>query len=198
LGKNIIIVLFLILTGLSAVIFIMRDDRSLREQVQKQTKGLALVTLEGFTVYKYNRHAVTATLSGKVAQFNEPNDLELYGNISFLRNSGKKREYALCEAARVEFKAKGVTGLMKDGTIVKSELENNVRIGSMGNILLTEYAEYLDKNQLLHSDQPVRLEGNKGTFAGTRGFTYELKNETLTIAGPIEGTLQSDGIPHGK
>lgn len=176
------------------ITFFFREDKSLREQVEKQTKGLPLITLEGFTVYKYDRHAVSATLSGKMAQFIEPNNLELYGNISWLRNSEKKRDYALCETARVSFRSRGVTNLIKDGTIDKAELENNVRIGSKGNILLTEYAEYIERTQTLTSDQPVRLDGSKGTFVGSKGFNYDLDEEALTIFGPIEGTLQGDEI----
>lgn len=188
-GRHILVVAFLVTSVIAVVLFLARDDGSLRDQVDSRSKQ-PVITLEEYTMFRYEGHELRATLSGKLATFFEPNVVEMYGNVTARKHAGEKKEYASAESAAAYFASSGVTQFMKDSKIERAQLENDVKIGIGDNILSTEFAEYLAALEVLRSDRPVLMHGPTGRFKGGNGFAYSLSTEEMTVFGPLEGVLQ--------
>ena len=190
-GKNTISVIFLVFSGVSLFVFFHRDNKILREKVDRAER-LPRVILEDFTIYTYNEHEVQSTLTGKIAHFLDPNILEVYGDIRGLKHNSSKREHFSAESATVLFSAKGIVRLLEDSRIETCELENKVRVGSGDDVILTEYAKYFSKRNQLRSDVPVHYSNPTARLMGKNGFVYDIDRGDLDIIGPIKGTLQGE------
>lgn len=189
-GRNIIVAAFLATFLVSLFLFFSRDDSSLRDQVDARSKQ-PVVTLEDFIVFRYDGHQLKGTLSGRLANFLEPNIIELYGNVQGKKLQGDQQNFASAESGTVFLSASGISQFLKDSTVRRATLENDVRIGVNQSVLNTEYAEFLAPNEKIQSDRPVLIYNSSGRFKGNTGFEYSLKSEDLVIFGPIEGLLQS-------
>lgn len=188
-GKNAIVGGFLLACCLAIYVLATREGPIVRENDPDASREPRL-SLSDFTIYKYDDHKVKMTFSGRLANFVDPNLLEIYGNIRGLRHNSQKREYVTAESAVVFFETNGVAQLMEDAEVSKAELEDNVNVGVKYNRLVTDFAEYLPQQELLQSEFPVRLKGPTGDFDGKSGFKYDLKSEDILIHGPISGVLQ--------
>lgn len=187
-GRNILVVAFLVTSVIAITLFLAREDGSLRDQVDSRSKQ-PVITLEEYTMFRYDGHELRATLSGKLATFLEPNIVEMYGNVTG-RKHGEEKEYASAESAAAYFASSGVTQFLKDNKIERAQLENDVKIGIGDNTLSTEFAEYIAAKDVLRSDRPVLMYGPTGRFKGGNGFAYSLTTEEMTVFGPLEGILQ--------
>ena len=194
-GKNVVVFLFLLTCALAVYVLATRKIVAPIDSDPDAAKE-PRVSLEEFTVYKYEGHKVTSTFSGKLAHFVDPNILEIYGSLRGLRHNSEKREYVSSESATVYFSASGISQLMDNAKIVEVELEDNVNVGVKFHRLLTEFAEYLPNQNLLQSELPVTLKGPNGDFEGKNGFLFHLQKEKVRIFGPIEGVLQGASIPN--
>jgi len=191
LGKILISISFIILSVAAISFFFMQDDGKLRDKVYA-TK-VPRIILEDFTVYRYEGHKATATLSGKVAHFIEPNILEMFGNIRGMRYNSKAKEHIKADSSSTTFHSRGVVELMKDSRVVKSELEGGVQFGFHDTILFSDFAEYITASEVLRSDMPVVIRSPQGNLKGKSGFRYNVTEELVEVYGPLQGTLQSDG-----
>lgn len=196
-GKNLVVIGFLLTCGFAAWVFFERDDRLLREHMDPDTSGLPRLVLEDFTLYRYENHKVTSTLSARLGQYLEPNLLEMYGDIRGLRHNTERRDLVTSQSALVFFRSRGIRALLENAKIEKVELEDSVMVSSGQNILETEYAEFLPDDNLLRSDLEVRVRGPRGRFTGGNGFVYHTDTEDLLIEGPLKGTLQK-GLGGGR
>ena len=79
-GKNLLVVLFLLACFSSIGFFLAREDRRLRDKIKVDQQAQPLIILEDVTVYRYKNHKVISTISSKVGHFLEPNILEMHGN----------------------------------------------------------------------------------------------------------------------
>lgn len=188
-AKNIIIASFLGLTVL-AILLLWNREENPRVREDPDAILAPRISLEDFTVYKYQGHQVQMTLSSKLAHFVDPNILELYGSVRGIRHDSPKKEYFSAESATVFFSSTGVAQLMENPEIIEAELEDNVNVGMSYNRLLTEFAEYLPMEGLLQSELPVVLKGPTGTYKGQNGFRFFTETELIHIYGPTEGVVQ--------
>lgn len=188
-GRNLIVAAFLATFLVSLFLFFSRDDNSLKDQVDARSKQ-PVVTLEDFIAFRYDGHELKGTLSGRLANFLEPNIIELYGNVQGKKLRASEQNYASAESGTVLLSSSGVSQFMKESTVKRAYLENDVRIGVNQSILNTEYAEFLADKEMIQSERPVLIHNSSGRFKGNTGFEYSLKSEDLTIFGPIEGLLQ--------
>ncbi len=188
-GRNIIVAAFLATFFVSLFLFFSRDDGSLRDQVDARSKQPVLA-LEDFIAFRYDGHELKGTLSGRLANFLEPNIIELYGNVQGKKLRADQQNHVSAESGTVFLSSNGITQFMKDGTVKRAHLENDVRIGVNQSILNTEYAEFIAEKNMIQSERPVLIYNSSGRFKGNTGFEYSLKSEDLTIFGPIEGLLQ--------
>lgn len=194
-GKYILVIGFLLTSALAVYVFMSRDDRSLRDQLGQSGGNKPRLILEEFTVYRYRDHRVIGTLSAKMGQFLEPNILEIYGDIRGMRHDSGKREFVNAEGSSTIFRSRGVIQLMKDPEIIKTELENDVQFGFEDTIIFSQFAEYLAEPGVLRSDVPVLVRSPQGSLHSQTGFLYDIEKESMELYGPIQGTLQNNGLP---
>jgi hypothetical protein len=72
------------------------------------------------------------------------------------------------------------------------EVTGFVEVGLKDHLLSTDYAEYLNRDRIVRSVRPVRVEGPGRVFSGDDGFVYSFETETLEMPGRIKGTVHLD------
>ena len=190
-GKNILIALFLI-SFISAVFaLILRDEKLLRENVD-QTIGKPRITLEEFTMFNYSGHKVRSTISGDLANFVEPNVVEVYGNIVAMNHTTTNKESLRAGTALAYYDSNGITEIMSGAPLLKAELSDNVIIASQDRTITTRYAEFIPSTEIIQSDMPVNYSALGKKIKGEEGFTYRRKKDNLVIRGPIKGVLKDE------
>jgi hypothetical protein len=193
LGKKLTIVAFLICLGIAVYVFLTKESKSLRDNIQIGGSREAQVVLEDFVAYKYEGSRLDAKLSGKLANFYEPNLVEIDGDIRGERATEDGKEFFSAETASAYFKSGSLTGLMdKNIELDRAEISGFVEVGLKNYLLTTDYAELLNDRQMIRSNRPVRVEGEKRLFAGEEGFTYDLNKESLYMPGRVKGVVQLD------
>ena len=193
-GKNLVVAIF-VATCVLASLYVATREASRRGASEADEANVPRVSLEEFSIYKYDGHKVKATLTGKIAHFLDPNILELYGNIRGLKHHPEKPEFASSETATIFFQSSGISQLMENTEVREAELEDNVNVGIHFHRLATEYAKYLPKDALLTSEVSVVLKGPSGRLKGHQGFEYHLDEENIRLFGPIEGVLTGAELP---
>jgi LPS export ABC transporter protein LptC len=193
-GKNIIVALFVAILAAAIFVFIQRDKQDKSERVGSKDQ-VPRISLEDFTVYKYEQHKTVSTISGRFANFVDPDQLEIFGSVQGFNHKAKKKEFFASESATVQFAAKGVVDLAKNSRIIKTEIENQVRFGYDDLILYTDYARYLNEEGRLTSDLPVRIQGPQLELKGEKGFDFNNNSGDLKVYGPLEGTMRAADKP---
>jgi LPS export ABC transporter protein LptC len=188
-GKNIIVALFVAILAAAVFVFIQRDKQAKPERVGNRDK-VPRISLEDFTIYKYEQHKTVSTISGRLANFVDPDSLEMFGSIQGFNHKAKKKEFFAAESATVHFAAKGVVDLVKNSRIVKTEIQDQVRFGYDDIILYTDYAKYMNEEGRLTSDLPVRIQGPQVELKGEKGFEFNNNTGDLKVYGPLEGTMR--------
>lgn len=189
-GKNLVVFLFLACFLVSIAAFLNRKEKpSLSLPKEGESLKEPRVVLEEFTVFRYEQHKIQQTISAKLGYFQEPNILELYGNIRGFKHT-EKREYFSADSSITYFESRGLSQLLRRAAVIKTEVEGQVRTGIDGNELTTEYAEYIAPQNLLRTDLPVVVDGPKGRFNGDKGFEYFINDGIMNIRGPMTGVLQ--------
>ncbi len=188
-AKNIIVALFVAIMAAALLVFIRRDKQAKPEPMVGKDK-VPRISLEDFTVYKYEKHKTVSTISGRFANFVDPDSLEMFGSIQGFNHQAKKKEFFASESATVHFDAKGVVDLVRNSRIIKTEIENQVRFGYDDIILYTDYAKFLHDEDRLISDLPVRIQGPQVELKGDKGFEFNNKTGDLKVYGPLEGTMR--------
>lgn len=194
-GRKFIVVVFLSVLSLSVWVFLNRESNQTLNELPSSDKT-PRISLEEFTLYKYEKTRASATLSGRFANFVDPDQLEMFGSVQGYSQNKGKREFFTAESATLHFQAKGVVNLVKQSQIEKIEIENSVRFGSENMVLYTEYARYLNLEKKLNSEQPVRIQGQEFDVKGSKGFEYSVDTGDLKVFGPLEGTLKdAEALP---
>jgi hypothetical protein len=168
-----------------------KESKSLRDNIELGGAKVAQVILEDFVAYKYDGARLDAKLTGKLANFYEPNLVEIDGDINGERATSEGREFFTAETASAFFKAGSLTGLMeKRLELDRAEISGFVEVGLKNHILTTDFAEILNDRQIIRSNRPVKVEGEGRMFAGEDGFTYDLKQASLYMPGKVKGAVE--------
>lgn len=177
--------------GLAMFVFLTKESKSLRDNIDLGGAKEAQVILEDFVVYKYDGARLDAKLSGKLANFYEPNLVEIDGDIKGERATIGDREFFSAETASAYFKAGSLSGLMeKSLELDRAEISGFVEVGLKNHILTTDFAEFLNDRQTIRSNRPVKVEGEGKMFAGEDGFTYDLEQSSLYMPGKVKGAVE--------
>ena len=182
--------LFVVIMAASLWVFTQRDPHK-KPKVARSREHAPRISFEDFTVWKYEDKLLVASLTGRFANFVDPNSLELFGSIRGINQQGKKKQFFSAESATVHFAAKGVVDLVKNSRITKTEVENQVKFGYDDVILYTDYAKFFPGEDRLVSDLAVRIQGPDVEIRGEKGFEFFNKTGDLKVYGPLEGTLRS-------
>lgn len=124
-----------------------------------------------------------------MAHLFEPGELELHGDVRGIRYADRGEEVVSCETASIFFETSSLTSLAAEARLKKAEFKKFVEVAAQGHVLLTDQAEYIADTQVLQSDKAVKIEGPNRTFAGEKGFRYEVAGDKLELFGKINGQL---------
>lgn len=189
-GRKIVILLFLASFGLAMFVYMSHERRSLRENLAKKTQREPRLVLEDFSYNRYQGEALTGRLVARLGHFYEPNVVELDGEIKGERIVRDGRETIAAESATAYFKASTLSKMMAETELDRAELTGFVEVGVRDHLMTTDYAEYLNAQEMVRSLRPVRVEGPGRVFSGEEGFTYALANEMLEMFGLVKGAYQ--------
>jgi LPS export ABC transporter protein LptC len=191
-GKKLVIAGFVASLALALYVYLTREHKRLRDALDKRSAKEPRVVMEDFTIYRYRGPVLTGKLTARLGHFYEPNVVELDGEIRGERLTKNGVEMIGAESATGYFNATSLTKMMGDTQLDRAELTGFVEVGVKGHLLTTDYAEYINKKQLVRSPRPVQVEGPGRRFSGEDGFTYSLADETLTMTGPVSGVVLLD------
>jgi len=181
----------MICLGIALFVFANKESKSLRENIVLGGEKEAQVVLEDFVAYRYEGARLDAKLSGKLANFYEPNLVEIDGDIKGERATLDGNQFFSAETASAYFKAGSLSGLMERSVeLDRIELSGFVEVGLSSHVLTTDFAELLNDRQVIRSNRPVRVEGEGRVFAGEDGFTYDLKQSSLFMPGLVKGVVE--------
>ncbi len=189
-GKQLFVVAFLSAFLGSIIVFFQRGERQAKKAPEAESgETRSRVTIEEFVLYEYKNHRATGTFQGKLAQFEDPDTLEVFGNVRGNRTEDGKKEFVAAESASLRFSSKGLSELVKESKLETVILDNQVRFGSADITMFTDYAKFDNASGKLVSDRAVRVQNPQGDMLGSKGFEYNTKTQDVKVFGPSEGTL---------
>lgn len=193
-GKRIVIAAFLISMALAVYVFVTRDNRSISESMNRTSVKEPRVTLEDFTAFRFKGEVMTGKLMARQGHIFEPNIVELDGEVRGERLlADGTRQMASAESSTGYFKSTSLMNMVNQtAELDRAELTGFVEFNAKGHLLTTDYAEYINKDKMVRSIRPVRIEGAGRVFIGEEGFTYDLLAQILTMTGNIKGDLKME------
>ncbi len=192
-ARKMLVLAFIFLLALSIWVFMTSDKKADKTRLLGREHAPRM-SMEEFTVFRYENHRPISTLSGRYANYIDPNTLEIFGSIQGFNYQSKKKEFFSAESATAHFDSKGLVDLVNNSQIQSFELENQVRFGYEDILLYTEYAKFLNQEHRLFSDVPVKIVGSQVELRGEKGFDYNSKTGDLKVYGPLKGTSKSQSI----
>ncbi|NRA43691.1 MAG: hypothetical protein HRU09_01915 [Oligoflexales bacterium] len=191
--KSLIIVLFLSCFGFSIWIFLERDTRSLRENIEKAPSHLKpRVIMEDFHLRRYEKHTQYHSMTAAHGAFLAPNQVELSGSVEGWRLSNGKKQTVRTHKAVAFFNSDSLAELMKRAELERTRLTGFVEIDYSDHLLQTEEAEYTARDEKIAGTQFVRVDGPNRWFTGKEGFRLFVKEEILDVFGKVRGMLKPD------
>jgi len=190
-GKYIGVLAFALVLGGAVLVFFQRSEKKpqLLQAKDAAHEKHSRVTVEDFVLYEYEDHHATGTFQGKLAQFQDPDTLEIFGSVKGNRLKGEHKEFVSAESAIMRFASKGLSDMVKESKLQTVTLERQVRFGSDDVTLFTDFAKYDHETGKLVSDRPVRMQNPQADMLGKHGFEYDSKTQDVKVFGPMEGTL---------
>ncbi|MBC7660260.1 MAG: LPS export ABC transporter periplasmic protein LptC [Chitinophagaceae bacterium] len=195
-GKHFVVIAFVTFFLSAVMVFFQRGEKkaNAKKIVSTEIIGPARdkrsrVTVEEFVLYEYDDHHPTGTFQGKLAQFLDPDTLDIMGAVRGNRMNGEHKDFLASEAATLKFGSKGLADMMKDAKLETAEFENQVRFGSDDTTIFTDYAKYETATAKVTSERPVRIQNAQVDMLGRKGFEYDQKTQDVKVFGPMEGTL---------
>jgi len=177
--------------GLAFVVLMSREDANMRDMSVLNQRSPRVV-LEDFIVYRTAGPELVSTWSAQLAHFFEPGELELHGDVKGIRYTSRGDETISSESLTAWFDTPSLLAMAGEGKLKRAELKRFVEVAGAGNLLLTDFAEYLADTNVLQSDRAVTIEGPNRQFNGESGFRYEVTGDNLQLFGKITGVLTMD------
>ena len=191
--KSLIIVLFLGCFGFSIWIFLERDTRSLRENIEKAPSHLKpRVILEDFHLRRYEQHRQYSSITAARGAFLAPNKVELYGSVEGWKLNQGKKQIIRTYKATAFFQSESLAELMKQADLERARFSGFVEIDYSDHLLQTDEAEYTARDEKIAGTKFVRVDGPGRWFTGKEGFRLFVKEEVLDVFGKVRGMLEPD------
>lgn len=188
-GKTVFILVFLGCMATALVLFLMRDETTIRENMELLDLDEPRIKFNKFKSVKYEEETVISILSADKAEFFSPNFVEARGKVFGWSQNDAKQKSVRSDFAKIYFVAKGITDIFNDPQIDEAFVRGNVSIVNGKETAYTEFAKYLAREKRIVSDKPIKLVSPKKTFMGNEGFTLNLESEELQIFGVINGVV---------
>ena len=191
--KSFIIVLFLGCFGYSIWIFLQRDTRSLRENIEKAPSHLKpRVIMDDFHLRRYERQLQHSSVTAAYGAFLAPNKVELSGSVEAWKLNNGKRQIVRAHKAIAYFQSDSLEELMRQAELERAKMTGFVEIDYSDHLLQTEEAEYTARDEKIAGTEFVRVDGPSRWFTGKDGFRLFVKEEILDVFGKVRGMLKPD------
>lgn len=172
-----------------------REKKALREAIAKKVNDHRVI-IQGFTTLNYEDGTLVAKISAKKAHYIEPNIMDLEGDVQAEKYSEATKETMRSNQATVYLRTTSLSNLMsQEAELDRAELTGFVQVGFKDHILTTDYAEYIQRENVVRSSKPVQVNGPRRYFEGEGGFIYSLTTEMLEIKGRVKGVTTVDESP---
>ena len=192
-AKKLIIAVFVISLAMALYVFMTRETKSLKQSINQAAGHEPRVMLEDFVAYRYEADVLKAKLAGRIGEFFEPNIVELEGEVRGERLVRRNEQETInAESATAFFNANSLTKMLDPSQsldLERAELSGFVEVGVKEHLLTTDYAEYLNRDKIVRSQRPVRVEGPSRVFTGDSGFSYQLSSQVLEMNGHVKGEV---------
>ena len=188
--KAIVIFSFLACLLLSLGLFLSRDTKSLRENIeQAPSHRKPRVVIEEFVLKRYHSGSMELKLVSNLGVFIAPNLVEFSENVEGLRKSHQKWQSIKSQVAFARFNSENLIGVVEEADLSSVVLKGSVEIEHADHVLRTEAAEYSKAQDKIFGDRFVRVEGPSRWFTGENGFRLFLESELLDVFGKIKGRV---------
>ena len=191
-NKTIVTVCFVVLTISSMLYFKFKGlSNKLKEHTVLENSEPRIV-LEDFGIYNYEGAEINSFFSAKLANFVEPNRIEMFTSVRVMRYSDGEEQSLRSGAAFVVLDTKDITSVLKTSqrvNITKIDFESDVRVVYGEDILKTDTATYYYADTTLSSTSPMVIEGRNRIVSSDNGFRYNLNSGILSISNFVKGTV---------
>lgn len=188
-GKLIVIIGFLIFFVISLYLFFTKPHVAPLDALKSETTKTPRIILADFTFYKYEKGTLSTTLSSRLGYLNEPNSVELFGNVRAVNHKSTETETVRAETGIAYFQTDSLGRLLQESELDRAELKGSIEVDFHNHKLTTDYIEFLSKERIAQSSKPTRIDGANRWFTGQNGFRYDLNKEEINFLGPIEGEV---------
>ena len=188
--KNILIVSFVLISaGAIFFFFVIGMERDLDKVVGSHQQPL--IALRDFVIYRYDDDEMKWTISANMANFLDPNVVQIIGEVNGIRQTDDGGKESLdADSAIAYLRANSFSEFIQNARINKVEIDNDVKIVVKDYTITTDYAEYHDKAQMIQSEFPVNIVQQDNFFEGDSGFEYKIKDDALKVKGPLKGMIK--------
>jgi len=179
----------MIFFSISLYLFFTKPNIAPLDALKSETTKTPRIILADFTYFRYENGVLTTTLSSRLGYLNEPNSVELFGNIKAINHKSTETEVIKAETGIAYFQSDSLGRLLDKSELDRAELKGSVEIDFHDHTLTTDYVEFISKDRIAQSSKPTRIDGPNRWFTGQNGFHYDLNKEELSFMGPIEGAV---------
>ena len=199
-GKKIINICFILTFGYAVYIFVSRDSRTLRENMEEvdHLNDRPKLLIDHYISTRYAGNQPISKTKGQTAHFEEPNKLHMQGDVEGLKYKQPHNQIVRAEQAIASFEAKSIQQVLDGAETKNIILKNYVRLIQGSDTIFSDLAIYDVKSDLVTSEAAVRVVGEKRWFTGANGFKYDVKTSNVEVMGPIEGVIDPNELSNEK
>lgn len=194
-GRKLAAIMLILCFGAAAGVFFTRERKVLRDSIDTKAHDHRVI-IQGFTTLNYEDGALVSKLSAKKGRYIEPNMMDLEGDVKGERYSDTSKETMRSDQATVYLRTTSLSNLMsQEAELDRAELTGFVQVGFKDHILSTDYAEYIQRENVIRSSKPVQVNGPLRYFESESGFAYSLTTEMLEMTGRVKGVTTVEESP---
>jgi len=185
-------IFFVFLTTYAYWIYINRDEKTLRENLESSDSARPRIELENFTIYRYQGSRLESKILARMGQFVEPNSAEFFGDFQAYKYFENDTQSVRSESALGIFDTESLGGILGGAELSQIELTNDVRLYYSAYSLFTDTATYLSDENVIFGEKPVQIVGSNRWFRGKNGFRLDLNSELVNLYGKVVGESKID------
>lgn len=186
-AKTLSTILFLVAFLFSGLIYLNRDTKTLRENLEQDDTSDPRVQIENFILYRYNGAKLSSELRAKSGEFVDPNSAALVGAVRAVNYTETGEETVEAEQALAIYDAENLGATLSGAELARTKLIDSVVVQYSQHTMYTDYAEYIARKSVIVSDRPVEVRGPGRWFKGQAGFQVDLSDSTVELFGRING-----------
>ncbi len=185
-GKKTVITIFLAVFSYALFYALNTDLLNLNSSIAQELETPRL-QLENFSIRKFEKQKKRSTINGAIGYFLDPNILKITGGMKYDSYDSNQKNTVVSNTITAYFDSNSISDLAENGTLLRTVFEGNVQFIADGRKIQTEYAEYLSRDNLITSLNPVKFIAGKSVVSGSNGFKYSIDKKVLNLFGLTTG-----------